>query len=189
MMSIPYPDTIAAKICSQKKYRLRMAGTVATIGNNQTLLSELSNPLSQYRNDRDFRYYSDKILPYVLGNSRITYTGALHGIKKLKFISQAKALLFPITWEEPFGMAVIESLACGTPVVAMNKGAAPEIIKHGVNGFIANTEKEFAEYMDRIDEINPEACRKSVENNFTSNIMAESYIEAYEEAIQRASTN
>lgn len=175
---------IAAKLCAQKGYRLRMAGTVAGISSNRKLLFELANPLSSYRNTADFRYYSDKILPYTLRFRRITYSGNLSGMSKMKFVAHARALLFPIDWEEPFGMAVIEALACGTPVVAMNRGAMPEIIEHGVNGFLANDEKEFAEYMERVGEIDPVACRRSVEEKFSARTMAEAYIERYKEAIR-----
>ena len=104
----------------------------------------------------------------------------------MKFISEAKALLFPIRWEEPFGMVMIEALACGTPVVAMNRGAVPEIIEHGVNGFIADTEAEFAQYMKRVGEIDPHACRASVEAKFAIDTMAKAYIERYKAAINRA---
>jgi glycosyltransferase involved in cell wall biosynthesis len=142
--------------------------------------------MSHYRSIEDFSYYSDKILPYVLRYPKITYSGNLKGAKKQKFISEAKALLFPIDWEEPFGMAVIEALACGTPVIAMNHGAMPEIIEHGVNGFLANNEKEFEEYMRRIDEIDPAKCRQSVAKKFSSDTMAKAYMERYKEAIKRS---
>lgn len=175
----------AVKLCAKAGYRLRMAGTVATIDSPRRLMIEIANPLSKYRSDLDFRYYSDKILPFVLRNPRITYVGAVGGRKKLKFISQARALLFPIEWDEPFGMAVIEALACGTPVIAMNRGAMPEIIQHGVNGFLADNEKEFADYMGRVDEIDPQACRDSVEAQFSAERMADSYVERYYEAIAR----
>ena len=104
----------------------------------------------------------------------------------MKFISGAKALLFPIDWEEPFGMAVIEALACGTPVIAMNRGAMPEIIEHGVNGFLANDIHEFEEYMRRVDEINPADCRRSVAEKFSSDAMAKAYLARYHEAIKRS---
>lgn len=177
---------IAAKYATKHKKRLRMAGTVAGIGSHRRLLLELSNPLSPYRNNEEFRYYSDKVLPYVIKNPKITYVGNLSGIKKSKFISQAKALLFPIDWEEPFGMAVIEALACGTPVVAMNRGAMPETIEHGVTGFLANNEKEFEEYMLRVNEINPADCRKSVEKKFSATLMAQNYIKRYKSVIKKA---
>ena len=175
---------LAAKLAAKHKKKLRMAGTVAGIGSNRKLIVELSNPLSRYRQNEEFKYYSDKILPYVLRYSRITYAGNLSGHRKMKFLGNAKALLFPIEWEEPFGMAVIEALACGTPVVAMNRGAMPEIIDHGVNGFLAKNEQEFAEYMLRVDEINPEDCRRSVEEKFSAQKMAEEYVQRYVETIR-----
>jgi glycosyltransferase involved in cell wall biosynthesis len=177
---------IAADISARLGYRLRMAGTVATINSARRVMLEIANPLSRYRNDRDFRYYSDKILPHILRNPRITYSGGIGGRKKLKFISEARALLFPVTWDEPFGLAVIEALACGTPVVAMNRGAMSEIIEHGVNGFLANNEQEFAEYMNRIDEIDPKECRRTVEERFSADAMAAAYVERYNLAIQEA---
>lgn len=176
---------IAVKYCHKFKYRLRMAGTIGDIESPRKLLMELANPLSKYRNHPEFRYYSDKILNYVVRNPRITYSGNMAGPRKMKFISEAKALLFPIQWEEPFGMAVIEALACGTPVVAMRRGAMPEIIEHGVNGFLADSEEEFAEYMQRVDEIDPADCRMSVKQRFSAEVMAQSYIDRYREVIAR----
>jgi glycosyltransferase involved in cell wall biosynthesis len=81
-------------------------------------------------------------------------------------------------------MAVIEALACGTPVIAMKRGAMPEIIEHGVTGFLANNEEEFSEYMKRIDEIDPVNCRQSVIDRFGADAMAKSYIERYKEVIK-----
>lgn len=179
-------QALAAKFAAKHKKRLRMAGTVAGISSNRKLLFELSNPLSAYRKNEEFRYYSDKILPYVLRYPRITYSGNLSGNAKNKFLGEAKALLFPIDWEEPFGMAVIEALACGTPVIAMKRGAMPEIIEHGVNGFLAENEKEFFEYALRADEISPLRCRESVEKYFSAKAMAENYIERYRSIIAKA---
>jgi glycosyltransferase involved in cell wall biosynthesis len=179
---------IAVKLAVKLNKSLRMAGTIAGIGSNRRLLLELSNPLSSYRSNQEFRYYSDKILPAVLHHRKISYVGNLSGARKMTFISQAKALLFPIDWEEPFGMAVIEALACGTPVVAMNRGAMPEIIEHGVTGFLANNEKEFEEYMLRVDEIDPTACRRSIEEKFSSGTMALNYIDRYNEVIKLANS-
>lgn len=177
---------IAVRLCAALGYRLRMAGTVAGICTNRRLFLELANPLSSYRQTDDFRYYSDEILPLIVRSRKITYVGNVVGKRKLTFISEAKALLFPIDWEEPFGMAVIEALACGTPVVAMRRGAMAEIIQHGYNGFLADNEMEFAEYMRRVDEINPEDCRQSVEEFFSAEAMAVAYIERYREAIHRS---
>lgn len=174
---------IAARLCAKKGYRLRMAGTVAGINSSPKLLFELANPLSPYRSMADFRYYSDNILSYTLRYRKITYSGNLSSTRKMKFISEAKALLFPIEWDEPFGMAVIEALACGTPVVAMRRGAMPEIIEHGVTGFLADNEEEFSEYMDRVDEIDPATCRASVAKRFSAETMASEYIDRYRQVI------
>lgn len=176
---------IAVRAAVKLKKRLRMAGVVSDITTSRRLLIELANPLSQYRSDPQFRYYSDKILPSVLRHRNITYSGNLSGKAKTKFLSEAKALLFPIEWDEPFGMSVIEALACGTPVIAMNRGAMPEIIEHGVTGFLADNEEEFIEYMQRIDEINPRECRRSVRERFSADAMAKEYLSRYKEVIKR----
>jgi glycosyltransferase involved in cell wall biosynthesis len=174
---------IAAQLCSELGYSLRMAGQVAGLTSPRQLFLELSNPLSSYRNAGDFRYYSDKVLPYTANFKNINYIGNIAGQKKLLTIANARALLFPINWEEPFGMAVIESLASGTPVIAMRRGAMPEIIEHGVNGFLANTASEFRSYMQRIDEIDPAACRDSIKSKFSSEIMAEHYLRHYRKIV------
>lgn len=180
---------IAVRGAVKLKKRLRMAGIVADITSSRRLLIELANPLSHYRSDPQFRYYSDKILPSVLRHRNITYSGNLSGKAKIKFLSEAKALLFPIEWDEPFGMSVIEALACGTPVIAMNRGAMPEIIEHGVTGFLADDENEFIDYMQRIDEINPKECRRSVRERFSADTMAKEYLSRYKEVIKRHKNN
>jgi glycosyltransferase involved in cell wall biosynthesis len=182
-------QAIAAKYAAQQKQKLKMAGTVASIGSKAKLILELSNPLSKYRSDEEFRYYSDEVFKYTIKYPSITYVGNISGERKIKFISDAKALLFPIDWEEPFGVAVIEALACGTPVVAMRRGAMPEIIEHGVTGFLADSEKEFGEYMKRVNEINPAACRADVEKRFGADTMALEYIERYKEVLERVAEN
>lgn len=179
---------IAIRACKELGVRLKMAGGVGDLKTHRKVMLELANPLSQYRSTMDFRYYSDEIFPH-LANDQIKHVGEVRGKEKLRFISHAKALLFPIQWDEPFGMAVIEALACGTPVIAMNRGAMPEIIDHGVNGFLANNEKEFKHYMTIIDEIKPEDCRASVERKFSASVMAENYIERYKMVIEKHQGN
>ena len=177
---------IAVRACKKLGYKLKMAGSVGDITTKRKLLLELGNPLSPYRGLVGFRYYSDQIFPYLLENHFLEHVGEVAGKQKLEFISRARALLFPIQWEEPFGMAPIEALACGTPVVAMNRGALPEIIQHGVNGFLAHNEKEFEYYMQKVDEIDPAACRQSIVDNFSADLMASRYMAHYHTAIARA---
>lgn len=182
-----HPDkgqAIAVRACFRLGFKLKLAGVVANMNKPRQVMMELANPLSPYRSLIDFRYFSDQIFPY-LDNGHIEYVGDLSGQNKLDFLSHAKALLFPIQWEEPFGMAPIEALACGTPVIAMARGALPEIIKHGVNGFLAKDEEEFEMYMKRVDEIDPAACRKSVEDKFSAHHMAELYLKHYQTVAKR----
>ncbi len=172
----------AIKACLKDNYKLKMAGVVGDITSPKQVMMELANPLSSYRALIDFRYFSDYIFPYL--NDQIEYVGDLSGQKKLNFISHAKALLFPIQWEEPFGMAPIEALACGTPVIAMARGALPEIIQHGFNGFLANNDREFNYYMKRVGDIDPSNCRISVEKKFSAEIMAKKYLKTYQKIIK-----
>ena len=176
---------IAVDLCVELGYKLQMAGTCASIGNVEDLMLELLNPESKFRRNADFRYYSDHVLPSTVRHKTIKNIGNVSGDKKRKVLSQAKALLFPVCWDEPFGLAVIEALASGTPVIAMNRGAMSELIDHGVTGFLANDKKEFGEYMQRVGEIDPHVCRDSVIERFSKQTMAKEYLKRYEQAIAR----
>jgi len=182
-----HPDkgqAIAARACFKLGYKLKLAGVVANMTRPREVMLELANPASPYRGLIDFRYFSDQIFPYIIPGE-IDYVGDLNWRNKMDFLGHARALLFPIQWDEPFGMAPIEALACGTPVVAMARGALTEIIQHGVNGFLAKNEQEFEEYMERVDEIDPAACRKSVEDNFSAHRMAEEYLKRYKQVLKK----
>lgn len=182
-----HPDkgqAIAVQAARKLGVKLKLAGVVADLKRPRQVLMELANPLSRYRGIEDFRYFSDQIFPY-LDEDQIEYLGDLSGQAKLDFLAGARALLFPIQWDEPFGMAPIEALACGTPVVAMSRGALPEIIKHGYNGFLAHTTREFMQYMRRVGEIDPANCRKSVEERFSAHHMAQEYLNRYKAILRR----
>jgi len=98
-------------------------------------------------------------------------------------LRNAKALLFPIRWEEPFGLVMIEAMACGTPVIAFNKGSVPEIVQHNKTGFVVENEDEMIEAIKNIDQINREDCRKYVEENFTVDKMVEGYEKVYRKIV------
>lgn len=115
-----------------------------------------------------------------------------HRIKLLEEITRqelndlflnAKCTLFTSQWEEPFGLVMIESMACGTPVVAFNKGAAAEVIENGKTGFVVEDEKEMVEALGKIDTISPENCRRHIENNFSREKMTRDYINIYERVL------
>jgi len=116
----------------------------------------------------------------------IKFVGEVDDKKKAELLAGAKALIFPTNWEEPIGNVTLEALASGTPVITTNKGAMPEVVTPDV-GIRCNTFEEFKDAVNRIGEISPEKCRERVEKNFTAEIMAQNYIEAYERIIQRGS--
>lgn len=174
----------AAKLCAEIGAPYKIAGTIGgEIMTTKQAQEELVNPtpLSTDSNPY-FEYFRDEIVPYLKEGER-EYLGAIFGAKKKALFAKAKAFLAPINWEEPFGISLIDALASGTPVVAYNRGAFPEIIEHGRNGFLANNEREFREYMQRVDEIDPHECRKSVEEKFSASAMTDRYIALYERVI------
>lgn len=183
-------QAIAARVCSDLKYPYKMAGTIGgEISTPEVASEELKNPTElSLENNPDFEYFRNEIVPY-LKKGKIEYLGAVYGSKKRSLLSKAKACLAPIAWDEPFGISVIDALASGTPVVAYARGAFPEIIEHGRNGFLANNENEFHEYVQRVDEIDPYECRKSVEENFSAQVMAERYTKLYKRIIDLYADN
>ena len=127
----------------------------------------------------DREYYEAKIKP-LLAHPLIEFIGEIGHLEKQAFLGNAAALLFPINWPEPFGLVMIESLACGTPVIAYPSGSVPEIIPHGVGGYLVRSIKEAVEAVKRIDEINRAECRSHFELNFTDDIMAANYLKIYQ---------
>ncbi|UCB56462.1 MAG: glycosyltransferase [Candidatus Omnitrophota bacterium] len=103
----------------------------------------------------------------------------------LDLLRRAKCTLTGDKWEQPFGIVMLESMACGTPVIAFRKGSAPEIIKDRETGFVVNTEDEMLEAIKKIDSIKPENCRKYVEENFSRKRMAKKYLDLYKDIISR----
>ncbi|MCK4891296.1 MAG: glycosyltransferase, partial [Candidatus Pacebacteria bacterium] len=127
-------------------------------------------------------FYDKKVKPF-LKKSEIEDIGFLDRKKLSSFLGRAKALLFPINWEEPFGLVMIEAMACGTPVIAFNRGSVSEVIKHGKTGFVVENESEMIEAIKNIDKINREDCRKHVEENFTIKTMVGGYEEVYRKVL------
>jgi glycosyltransferase involved in cell wall biosynthesis len=109
-------------------------------------------------------YYAEQVEPYL--SDRIHFRGEVDHETKIELYKRARCTLFPIQWPEPFGLVMIESMACGTPVIAMRHGSVPEVVEHGRTGFIVDTVDEMVEAARRIDEIDPAECRKAVEERF-----------------------
>ncbi len=128
------------------------------------------------RVDRD--YFEEQIRP-LMAQPHVEYIGEIGDAEKSPFLSGAIALLMPIDWPEPFGLVAIEAMACGTPVIAFNRGAIPEIIEDGVTGFIVEDEAGAAGAVDRLPQLSREAIRKRFEERFTARRMANDYLATY----------
>jgi len=120
------------------------------------------------------RAYFEREIETRIGRD-VTIVGVADAVTKRRLLSRAACLLFPIRWEEPFGLVVIEAMACGTPVVALRRGAVPELIAHGQTGIIVDDPMELAGAIAQARELDPALCRKHVEASFTVQVMAEGY--------------
>ncbi len=116
----------------------------------------------------------------------VTIFGIADAAAKRRLLAEAACLLFPIRWEEPFGLVVIEAMVCGTPVVALRRGAVPELIVHGQTGIIVDDAAQMPAAIAQARQLDPAACRKHVEAGFTVEVMAEGYEAAYRRALTTA---
>jgi len=133
-------------------------------------------------------YYHDRIEPLLRQSGAwVEYVGEVGGRKKDEFLGNARALLFPIDWPEPFGLVMIEAMACGTPVIAWRNGSVPEVITDGVTGFIVDTIDEAVRAVERVTSLNRQICRRSFEEHFDAARMARDYVEVYRRLVQRGS--
>ena len=127
-------------------------------------------------------YFKNNVKPHL--NKNIKFIGEIGKKEKSSFFGRAKALLYPIEWEEPFGLLMSEAMACGTPVIAFKKGSVPEIVKNNKTGFVVNTISEMVKAIKKIDQIDRRECRKHVEENFTVQKMADGYEDAYKKILK-----
>lgn len=131
----------------------------------------------------DFRYFK-KVKKYITGKN-IQYIREVNHREKNILLRNAKALLFPISWEEPFGLVMVEAMACGTPVIAFDRGSVCEVVDHGRTGFIVNNVREMVQAMKKIDQIDRSECRKEVEKRFSTEKMVEDYENLYYDILKR----
>lgn len=127
-------------------------------------------------------YFQREIEPH-LDNEQVRYVGEVGGDEKRDLFSNARTLLMPITWNEPFGMVMVEAMACGTPVIAFAQGAATEIVEDHVNGYLVDDVESMAAAIADLDQIDPAACRESVAKRFTPEIVAKAYVDIYRRAV------
>ena len=124
-------------------------------------------------------YYAQVIKPLMDNENKIIYIGEIDREQKKLWYLHARATLFPIQWGEPFGLVMIESMACGTSIIAFNKGSVPEIVKDGKTGFIVNSLEEMIRAVNQINAIDPAECRRHVQDNFSMINMAKNYLARY----------
>lgn len=148
---------IAIEVAKRLKRRLIIAGNVNTI---------------------DEQYFEQRIMPQVDGDI-VQYYREANSEQKRELFANALCLLMPITWPEPFGLVMVEAMACGTPVIAFNRGAAPEVVIHGKTGFIVEDVDQMVEAVGELDRIDRRACRDHVERHFDVPRMADEYLNAY----------
>jgi glycosyltransferase involved in cell wall biosynthesis len=158
----------AIAIAKQTGWRLKMAGKVDAV---------------------DSEFFEKEIAPQIDGQ-QIQFLGEINHAEKTELFGNAAITLFPITWQEPFGLVMIESMATGTPVIGMNLGSVPEVIAHGVTGFVCQTYEEMAAMLPKALELNRRTCREYVENQFSVIQMVNGYEAVYEQIIEsRANLN
>ena len=131
----------------------------------------------------DWLYYEQQVLP-LLGGVDVQFVGEVDDPRKSELLRNAKALLFPIQWPEPFGLVMPEALACGTPVVAFRQGSVPEVVEQGVTGFICDNEDEMVDAVGHLREIDRRRCRSEAERRFSPASMAEQYERVYEQLVR-----
>ena len=150
---------------------------------------ELDMPLKlagKNREPKERQYFAEFVEPH-LGRGGIEYLGEVSHGEKVELLQDARATLFPIEWEEPFGLVMVESMACGTPVIATRYGAVPEVIEHGRSGIIVDDYSQMAGALEAADKLEPLELRRAAEERFSKERMVGDYVDAFGAAIAAAS--
>ena len=150
------PDA-AIRIAAQARMRIKMAAKVDKV---------------------DEEYFKSSVEP-LLPSGDIEFIGEIGEHQKSEFLGNAAALVFPIAWREPFGLVMIEAMACGTPVIAFNNGSVPEVLEHGVTAFIVDNEAQAVEALGQLHTLDRNRIRAEFERRFTAHHMAQNYLKLY----------
>jgi len=182
----------AIEIAKKTGSKLIIAGCVQNKPADREFFTGLKNSIDLSvevgKNTVDNDYYDRVIKPLLDSDKQIIYIGEISSEHKKQWYRHARATLFPIQWGEPFGLVLVESMACGTPVIAFNKGAVPEIVMDGKTGFVVDSMEAMIEAVGQIDSMNPRECREHVQNHFSITSMASKYSELYHQIIDSHKT-
>jgi len=138
--------------------------------------------------DRADRSYFKRVVEPLLNDSGVEWIGEITDQQKNEFLGKAYVLLFPINWPEPFGLVMIEAMACGTPVIAYDRGSVPEIMENGVTGFVVTELDQAVEATRRVRDVSRAGCRKVFKKRFTAGRMANDYVDVYERMVHADAT-
>ena len=152
---------------------------VAKATGNKLIIAGNISPLPEEK-----KYYETEIAPHIDGE-QIVYIGAVNDIQKNEWLGKSKALLFPIEWNEPFGIVMVEAMSCGTPVIAFNSGSVNEVVDEGITGFKVGNAEEMIEGVKKIETISRSVCRQHAMSRFDVTIIAEKYLELLNSANKR----
>jgi glycosyltransferase involved in cell wall biosynthesis len=175
---------VAAQVCRRLGHPLVLAGPVAGVNDPDELAARLADPTDPVQSHPDAAFWRDHVAPLVDGDL-VRWVGGVAGKDKERLLQGARALLSPLRWDEPGATAVVESLTRGVPVVGSRRGVLPSLVFEGVNGFLADDEDGLAGALERVDEVDRDACRASAAG-WTPEEMAKRYVELYAEVLDRA---
>jgi glycosyltransferase involved in cell wall biosynthesis len=130
-------------------------------------------------------YFDEQVRPHIDGKA-VVYLGPVDDARKNALLSSAAALLMPVLWEEPFGIVMAEALACGTPVIGLARGAVPEVVRHGVTGFVCETPEEMTQAVSGVEGLSRRECRDSAEQRFSQAALVDGYTQVYRDVLARA---
>ena len=133
--------------------------------------------------DRADRCFFEEVVRGLIDGEQIVFLGEADAVRKRELYRDAFCMLMPLTWEEPFGLVMAEAMACGTPVVALSRGSAPEVVVDGTTGFVVDTIEEMADAIADVRTIDPHACRRHVRERFSPQSMTGAYVDVYERTI------
>jgi glycosyltransferase involved in cell wall biosynthesis len=182
-------DATACKVIAEKKDYLAFLGRIAPIKGTHIAIEVAKKAGIPLKIAGEIQpvyqeYFDTQIKPHIDGKF-IEFIGEVDLAAKNELLSNARALLFPIQWNEPFGLVMIEAMACGTPVLAFPGGSVSEIVRDGVSGWICKTADEMTQKAQTIG-IAPSVVRKYLEENFSLDVMADRYLQLYQEIVAEA---